>query len=153
MITYIRGDIFKTDARIIVHGCNSEGVMGSGVALQVKQRFPKTFKRYKEYCDENKQLNRSILGHIVPFVEGDLTIINAITQGAYGYDQQKYVSYDAVDLCMKQIAKDLLFNGKLVPPAIAMPKIGAGLGGGNWQVIEAIINANLSKHDVLVYEI
>ena len=52
MIKVIDGDLFTTDARIIAHSVNCRGVMGSGVALQVHQKFPHVFFQYKRFCDE-----------------------------------------------------------------------------------------------------
>ena len=74
----------------------------------------------------------------------------------------KYVSYDAIDEAMLNldyvltIYSEIPFVGnvnKFLSKDISMPKIGAGLGGGNWNVIEAIINHRLSNHNVTVWEL
>ena len=46
-------DIFKTECEVIVNTVNCIGVMGKGIALQVKTKYPEVFKRYKNICDKN----------------------------------------------------------------------------------------------------
>ena len=49
-ITFITGDLFDTKANVILHQVNCQGVMGSGIAAEVKRRFPKAYNSYKELC-------------------------------------------------------------------------------------------------------
>lgn len=74
--------------------------------------------------------------------------MNAITQYKYGRAVRRYVSYDAVDDCMHELA---VTNGITPLGPIAMPKLGAGLGGGDWTVISAIIEHRLRDMEVTVY--
>lgn len=46
MITFVKGNIFEPPAQCLVNPVNCEGVMGKGLALQFKRRFPETFKSY-----------------------------------------------------------------------------------------------------------
>lgn len=55
MITYLKGDIFSSPAQVLVNTVNTVGVMGKGVALEFKKRYPAMFKSYERVCDE-KQL-------------------------------------------------------------------------------------------------
>ena len=157
MIQYYKEDLFTTTAPIIVHGCNAKGVMGSGIAKLIKEKYPKAFEDYQKFCSCRYQ--EELIGRIIPSVQPNGTIIiNAITQMNYGTDGRKYVSYDAVDQCLDRVASDLMFKDllgryKKERTTIAMPKIGAGLGGGEWTVIEAIIAHRLRDHDVLVYHL
>ena len=146
-ITYINGDLFAAKPKIIVHGCNARGVMGSGFALQIKERFPKAFKDYKDYCGlrEPDYLLGTIKLSLQPC---GIVVVNAITQYDYGRRTDiRYVSYDAIDDCMKSIAH------MSTTDIISMPKIGAGLGGGDWGTIEAIIKNRLKEHQVHIYEL
>ena len=52
MVKIVEGDIFESDAGFIVHQVNCQGVMGSGVAKQVKDRFPLVFEEYMKWCTE-----------------------------------------------------------------------------------------------------
>jgi O-acetyl-ADP-ribose deacetylase (regulator of RNase III) len=139
MVAYIKGDLLSSKATVIVHGCNAQKKMNSGVAKAVREKWPEVYKRYME----TEYLK---LGCVQVVRVGGQYIVNAITQDQYGYDGNKYVSYDAIDSCMSKLAKLFPESSAM----IAMPKIGAGLGGGNWQVIETIINQHL-KDRALVY--
>ena len=56
MIRYVKGDMFKSPAKILVNAVNTVGVMGKGVALEFKKQYPEMFYRYKQLCEE-KQLD------------------------------------------------------------------------------------------------
>lgn len=156
MITYKKDDLFADKHQFIVHGCNAQGVMGSGFALLIKQRYPAAFEKYRSWCASRTYDTR--MGHVVPFTVDGTTILNCITQEYYGSEKDKrYVSYDAVDDCMKYINDSLVWKTALGPwikmtdVTLAMPMIGAGRGGGKWEVIEQIINHRLADHNVVVY--
>lgn len=152
-IEYVKGDLFSTNIKTIVHGCNAQGVMGSGVAKIIKERYPKAYQRYR---NEYEQFHRLQLGHVIPVPCGDRIndphnykiIVNAITQDFYGRDGSRYVSYDAVAECMSTINKFFEVYGI---DEVAMPQIGAGLGGGDWNVLSAIIESELKNVRPVVY--
>lgn len=135
----IKGDLIATaeDYDIVVHGCNTKHTMGAGFALKLKKKYPIIFE-YDEY--------NSIPGTIreVP-VKKDFIIINAYTQRYWGRDKYKNEDrYLYIRNCMKCINKD--YKGK----RIGMPMIGAGLAGGDWNIIESIIKEELKDCDVTV---
>ncbi len=144
-IEYREGDLFKTDIRHIVHGCNAQGVMGKGVAKLVRDLYPQAYEHYRNQWLRNSAL---IVGS-VQFVDcGDKTIINAITQKNFAKaynDPTRYVSYDAIAECMAAI--NLIIPGQ----QLAMPRIGAQLGGGKWEVVASIIEAELADVSPVVY--
>lgn len=143
VITYKRGNLLDTPDRVIVHGCNAHGVMGAGVALAIKHRWPTAFNVYAKMHHETGELK---LGTLIRVDCVDKEIINCITQHNYGRGA-KLVSYDAVDACMVEICS------KIENADISMPKIGAGLGGGHWPVIAEIINFRLSQKNVTVWHL
>lgn len=120
-----------------MHGCNAQAVMGSGIALEVKNRFPGAFKIYRD----KHELHGLKLGEIIPyFDDSGKIIINAITQNLFGRNGSRFVSYDAVAECCRLIKEG--FNIMLEPPkTLYFPLIGAGLGGGSWDVISEIIKS------------
>lgn len=149
MIKYVKGNLLSVSKGVIVHGCNSFGAMGAGVALAIKNMHPFAFESYAEFCANRGYVAADLLGRLNGVaVSDDLWVINAITQAHTGNDGSRYVSYDAVDDVMRSIANSLPLD-----TSINMPKIGAGLGGGDWNVIEAIINHRLKDHDVTVWVI
>lgn len=148
-IEYRKGDLFSTDVGIILHGCNSKGVMGSGVAKIVRERFPAAYEAYTLWCSKGFRL-----GQYIAVPEHGKIIINAVTQQNYGkvVDQTgpnpvRYISYDAVAEIMNSLNKE--YSGSV----IAMPTIGAALGGGDWSVISAIIESELTDVKAVVYKL
>ncbi len=138
MVTYVRGDLFETKLSYIAHGCNCSGSFGAGVAKQIAQRWPIARDAYFRSVPK--------LGDVQAVrVSDDLTIFNCGTQQGYGRQNGKqYVSYEAIQQCMRKIKQMLPENEK-----VAMPKIGAGLGGGDWAVIEDIIKEELGEQAVV----
>ena len=129
------GNLLDVTSGHIVHGCNAQGVMGSGVALAVKKKYPEAYRSYASiHADEGL-----VLGESYPYVHPDkkLVIWNAITQEGFGQPLRN-CSYDAIQTCFEGInfAVGTLDN---VDKEIHIPAIGAGLGGGNWEIIREII--------------
>ncbi|MDI1472291.1 macro domain-containing protein [Thermodesulfovibrio sp. 1176] len=54
MIKFIKGNIFESKAEALVNSVNTVGVMGKGVALQFKERFPENYRLYRKACEEGK---------------------------------------------------------------------------------------------------
>jgi O-acetyl-ADP-ribose deacetylase (regulator of RNase III) len=144
MIKYIKADLFTTPDKIIAHGCNAQGVMGSGVALLVKQKYPWAYDYYKK-CVRTSPWDdvhtEYFVGNLYPVMQDGITIANCITQNYYGRDPSvRYVSYDGVDRCMKALSMHMFENNF---HSVSMPKIGAGLGGGKWPIIASIVRVQL----------
>lgn len=118
---------------VIVHGCNCFCTMGSGFAKQIREHYPEAY----EEDQKTKRGDRSKLGTISYAVYDDLIVVNAYTQYRYGRDGKRYIDYNALRSCFKEIKR--LFFGL----HIAYPKIGAGLAGGEWSLIKAIIDKEL----------
>lgn len=132
-IEYVTGDLFKTNCPLILHGCNAQGRMGSGVAKIVRERFPEAYEQYFNVYRHGTGLH---LGHAI-FVESNGKHIgNLITQEFYGSDGKRYVSYDAINNSMEHVNHYCSEHGI---EEVALPLIGAGLGGGSWKVISSII--------------
>lgn len=141
-IEYRKGDLLNTEIRHILHGCNTRGVMGSGVAKAIRDMYPKA---YQDYNDKYNNYGLE-LGSIVVSIQDEGKVIhNAITQQDYGRDPSRvYVSYWAIANVFRQIESWHIKE-------IALPKIGAGLANGDWNVIEAIIENTLTKTKPVVY--
>lgn len=141
------GDVLKcvTANAIICHGTNCKGVMGKGIALSIKQKYPLAFEKYRQAYETSGL----ILGKITEawYPEKLLLILNLNTQYdyyRYGNDRvSRYVNYDAVRSCFKQVSE----ISKKTKLPIHYPKIGAGLGGGDWDIINNIICEELKDHE------
>lgn len=144
MIVYERGDLFTTDADIIAHGVNCRGGFGSGVAKLVATKFPKARQRYLEKF-ENEGWR---LGDVqLVKVYGERWIANMATQDGYLPRGVCHADYGAIRTCMEKL-REIACAHRLT---IAMPKIGAGLAGGDWTKIEAIINDVFKYKEVKVF--
>lgn len=146
MITYINGDIFTTDCKIIAHGCNCQGAYGAGIALTISKKYPKSKDAYvkKHHRDGWK------LGEVQFVEENDKIIANCATQNYYGNavkSKKVYADYKAIDQVFKTLYQKCI-NEDLT---IAIPLIGSGLAGGDWKTIESIINSIFIDREIKVY--
>lgn len=149
-IRYVKGDLLLTPYDYILHGCNAQGVMGSGVALAIRNKYPKAFKDYEDHF---KEVGLNLGDAICSKQDDGKVIINAITQDYYGRNGSKYVSYDAIDKVTKDINQYFRSPFPRQTGSVAMPMIGAGLGGGDWYIISAIIEKNSTNYQPVVYHL
>jgi O-acetyl-ADP-ribose deacetylase (regulator of RNase III) len=153
IIQYYNGNLLNAEQKFIAHGCNARGKMNSGVAKAIRDRWPVVFERYQEWWDESYRVLAVGQNQMVPvkdlFEPDDRVVINMITQANYGRDGNKYVSYDAIHNCFAQLNHCPTIHAG----GLAIPKIGAGLGGGDWKAIEAIINSVTPNLDITVYSL
>jgi O-acetyl-ADP-ribose deacetylase (regulator of RNase III) len=135
----VYGNLLNETKGILVHGVNCKGRMGAGIALEIKKRYPQVYQSYIAFGDKNRWRDRFLLGE-VDFVKitDQLVIANAFTQEEYGSPGTRYASYDAIDNCFSKINRYAIERN--LP--VKYPKIGAGLAGGCWDIIAAIIQAN-----------
>lgn len=145
MVYTVKGDVFSSGADIIGHGCNCKGGFGSGVALAVAKKYPKA--RY-HYLDKF-QIDGWRLGDVqfVKVCGAQQFIANCATQKAYLPRGMCHADYDAIRACMVKV-RDFAKEKNLT---IAIPKIGAGLAGGNWSIIKKILKEVFVDYDVTVF--
>ncbi|MDC9824330.1 macro domain-containing protein [Devosia sp. ZB163] len=153
-LSYRTGDLLASSLRVIGHGCNAQGLMGAGIAAAIKRAYPGAFDVYAK-AHATRRLR---VGEVVPWFGNDRVVLNCITQERYGKDPNVvYVSYEGIRSCMRWIentAREQRTAG-VGPLAtareIGLPKIGAGLARGDWERIAAIIEAEVTSLDVVVY--
>lgn len=134
---YVQGDLLSVESGIIAHGCNCQGVMGSGVAKLIKDKYPSAYRYYK-YIEQDIGLKLGSTQIVV--INNSFYVANLLTQVSYGRDDKRYVSYDAID---ESFDKLFARSGNM---QVYIPKIGAGLGGGDWEVISSIIKSQEHSH-------
>lgn len=145
----ISGDLIDLAKRgefdLIAHGCNCFTTMGAGIAKGIKAEFPEAFEADRA-TTRGDRLKLGTCSH-AELVRGEtrIVIVNAYTQYDYRGSGTKE-DYDAVRACMGSI-KDRYFGLR-----IGLPKIGAGLAGGDWLRIADIITESLPGEDVTVVE-
>jgi len=144
----LKGDLLELAASgkfdVLVHGCNCQHTMGAGIAKQVKARFPSAFQ-----ADLATPKGATKLGTIstatVSLPNHTLVVVNGYTQVHWRGAGTK-VDYQALRTVMSLVKAH--FSGR----RIGYPKIGAGLAGGDWALIEAIIKEELDGEDHTLVE-
>jgi O-acetyl-ADP-ribose deacetylase (regulator of RNase III) len=137
MIRYVDGDLLKMsdDFEVIAHVCNCFCTMGAGIAPQIKNKFPDA---YAADCatvagDESK------LGTISYSEATKPIVVNLY--GQYDYTGRRSgkmdLDYDALRKALAAMKEK--FTGKM----FGLPMIGSGLAGGDWNVIERIIEEEM----------
>lgn len=150
---------------VISHGCNCFCTMAAGIAPQMARvfgcdKFPKESSEHRGDINKLGTIDYKTLlfednKHWTPYPdEGGkwtthkIVVVNSYTQYYYGRNHtdgvDKPIDYDALTLCMRKI--NHTFKGKRV----GLPKIGAGLAGGDWERIKGIIQKELKDCDVTI---
>ncbi len=155
MITYLKGDLLESNVDYICHQVNCRGRMGSGIAKQIRERFPEVYRVYRERYEDALRVLRTpdlMLGStdIVQIPGTNQHVVNMYSQRSYGYDGKRYTSYKAFKFILEELKKDIPTDC-----TIGFPKgIGCGLGGGNWKTISTMIEEILGEsHEVYIYEL
>jgi len=125
---------------LIVHGCNCFCTMGAGIARAIRAEFPTAMEADAATARGDREKIGSYSQATVSRNNHTITIINGYTQYAYA-GKDLLVDYEAMRKLFLQLKKE--FPGK----RFGYPKIGAGLAGGDWNIISAIINRELAGED------
>lgn len=140
----INGNILDSNEDFIAHQVNCKGVMGSGVALSIRSKYPNVYEQYRNMCsayNNTKPIKNKLLGQ-TQYVwiynakeDGKARYcINMFSQDDFGRAGRVYTSTEAFKQCLLDI------NNKCSGYSIAFPwKIGCVRGGGNWEEILALI--------------
>ncbi|MGV3612250.1 MAG: type II toxin-antitoxin system antitoxin DNA ADP-ribosyl glycohydrolase DarG [Fluviicola sp.] len=147
MIEYVKGNLLQADTEAIVNTVNTVGVMGKGIALQFKERFPMNFKIYSQACKTGEIAIGKLLVVKELSLEGEITIINFPTKKEWFRKSQ----YSYVEEGLKDLIRVI---EKYHIKSIALPPLGCGNGGLNWGKVKLIIENYLGHLpiDILVYE-
>ena len=129
---------------LIIQGVNCQGVMGSGVARDIRAKWPKVYDEYYHFVNSYTGTKSQLLGSVqLVMVESDVVVANLFSQEHFGKDGRKYISYEAIHKGFTQIADMFKHeNGiSLTSLVVNYPTLGAGFGGGEWSIISQIIDS------------
>lgn len=147
MFYFKKGDLLSSDAQALVNTVNTVGVMGKGIALQFKNRFPFNFAVYRDACKKRTFTT----GQMLVVEEGDLLnrkmIINFPTKAHWkGNSTYEYVLSGLKALRETIISREI--------KSIAIPPLGCGNGGLDWQLVKAMITEELKDLpvEIIVFE-
>lgn len=148
MITFKQGDLFDSDAEAIVNAVNTVGVMGKGIALAFKERFPENYRRYAAACKGGLVQVGAMFATNPPELDSPKWIINFPTKQHWrSPSQMAWVESGLHDLRRFIVEHDL--------KSVAIPALGAGNGGLDWQKVRPLITeilADLPGVQVEVFE-
>ncbi len=140
-MTTTKGDLIQLAVNghfdVIIHGCNCFCTMGAGIARAIKEEFPEALNADAATVKGDKEKLGGYSYASVTRNSQTINVINGYTQYNY-YGENVLVDYDAVRTLFSRLKND--FPGK----RFGYPKIGAGLAGGDWNIISAIINQELA---------
>ena len=156
MVQFVKGNLLESNCDYICHQVNCQGKMNSGIAKQIREKWPIVYKNYMEKYNILNGVSGALLGDIQivglweDYYATDFhqSVINMFSQEHYGYDGRRYTSYDAFWNCLNLI-KRTIPKGK----TIGFPKkIGCDRGGANWPVILEMITEVLgTEYKVFIY--
>ena len=151
-IKYTTGDLLEEFRNCVVetmaHCTNTCGVMGSGIALQIKNEMPDVFDAYKHH----EECNGLKLGTISYAKIGKGIVVNLHAQNLYGYDGSRFVNYEAIYETLRQ-TKEVMISKNL--KTLGVPyKMACDRAGGDWRIIETMLNVIFENSgiDILVVE-
>lgn len=142
-LTFKSGDMFAEPVEALVNTVNCVGVMGKGVALEFKQRWPDNFKVYKAACDAKALVPGRILVYenLELFgADGPRFLVNFPTKSHWRSPSKLTYIENGLDALVEQIQH---FNIK----SIALPPLGCGNGGLDWALVKPLIADKLSSLD------
>jgi O-acetyl-ADP-ribose deacetylase (regulator of RNase III) len=140
MLVFVKGDMFADRYDIRVNTINCVGVMGSGIALAFKVRYPKMFCAYKNAC----QAGRIRPGRIDEWRDLTDWIINFPTKRHW----RDKSNYEDIASGLDSLREYLQRQGLV---RVALPALGCGHGGLDWQRVSAMIRERLTDLDAVVF--
>ena len=148
MIEYKKADLLQEDADAIVNTVNCVGVMGRGIALQFKNKFPENFKRYALACKKEEVQPGKMFVHQTGQLTNPKYIINFPTKRHWkGKSKIEDIDSGLEDLI--HVIK------KYHIKSIAIPPLGSGLGGLDWEIVKQKIESSLKSLDdtkIIIFE-
>ncbi|HVS15968.1 MAG TPA: macro domain-containing protein, partial [Thermoanaerobaculia bacterium] len=148
MIEYRTGDILGADAEALVNTVNCVGVMGRGIALQFRRRFPGNFEAYAAACKAKHVVPGKMFVYETDFVTNPRWIINFPTKRHWRGKSR----IGDIEAGLAALAEEI--RARAIK-SVAIPPLGSGLGGLEWMEVKPRIEAalgELSGVQVTVFE-
>ena len=140
MIRYIEGDIFKSPAQVIVNTVNTVGVMGKGIALEFKKRYPDMFQAYRDICDRRKLK----IGSLMLYYEPDHWVLLFPTKENWrNPSRMEFIEAGLAKFCRTYAEKGIT--------SVAFPKLGCGNGELNWSEVQPVMEKYLKDLPIDIY--
>lgn len=150
MITIVEGNILDAKENVIAQQVNCMGIIGSGLAKQIRNKYPEIFQYYSNFVINNGKLK--CLGEcqmVLVDNKKNKYVANLFGQYNYGRDKQP-TDYDALSsalIKLKNYCKE--FNLSISIPY----QLGCGLAGGDWDIVYGIIEEVFNDYDATIYKL
>ncbi len=148
MIHYQTGNLLESSAEALVNTVNTVGIMGKGIALQFKKEFHANARKYEEACKNGIiDIGKLLVVRDSSLATGDKVIINFPTKK----DWRKPSEYSYIESGLEDLVR-IIRDEKI--KSIAIPPLGSGNGGLDWQKVKQILEKHLSTLpiEVFIYE-
>ena len=140
MLTYIEGDLFSSPAQVLVNTVNTVGVMGKGIALEFKKRYPDMFEEYKSMCDKHNL----VIGKLMLWYAADYWILQFPTKEHWRNPSKlEYIEKGLMAFVRKYADYNI--------SSIAFPKLGCGNGELDWKDVKVLMEKYLKDLPIDVY--
>ncbi len=140
MLTYLKGNLLTSPAQVLVNTVNTVGVMGKGIALEFKNRYPEMFKLYQRECD-NKNID---VGNLLLWKDEEKWILLFPTK-------KHWRSPSKTDYIEKGLDKFVKSYEALGIESVAFPRLGCGNGGLDWNDVKPIMEYYLKQLPIHIY--
>lgn len=145
-IKYVKGDATQPQGegtKLIAHICNDIGAWGAGFVVALSNKWTLPEAKYRSVSPNALRLGAVQLVRVEP----GLLVVNMIAQHKVrSKDNPKPIRYDALRQCLTQVWG----MARSLKASVHMPRIGTGLAGGKWEIIEEIIEEELCENDIEV---
>ncbi|WP_051906425.1 MULTISPECIES: macro domain-containing protein [unclassified Sulfurospirillum] len=140
MITYVRTNLFESNAQVLVNPVNIVGVMGKGLASDFKRLYPEMFHAYQKYC-ESGHLS---IGKLQLFKTSNKWILNFPTK-------LNWRNPSKIEYIEQGLQKFVDNYERLGIQSISFPMIGCGNGGLDWDIVKEVMERYLKKLPIDIY--
>lgn len=151
-IQVIQGDLLdafdKGEVDVIGHVVNCQGVMGSGIAKSIRERYPRVHRAYKELHNETDR-SYDLLGHCQGvYLSTTRAVYNLHAQYQYG-SPTRDLDYGALGKCLYEMANELDLETTVGFPY----KMGSDRAKGDWDIVFEMIEFYFQGHDIKFYQL
>ena len=154
-ITYVDGDatcpVFTTNKAIITHIVNDVNCWGSGFVMALSNKWKEPEEGFHKASAPHNGPSMMQLGKVqIIKVEPNIYVANLVAQHMVGEDEygEAPIRYDALIVCLCKISNAIkAFGGSI---SVHMPRMGAGLARGRWEIIEPIVRIELCERGIPV---
>lgn len=146
-IIYKTGNLLDAQTDVIAHQVNCQGVMGSGVAKYIREKWSNVFEEYKKYCDDI--WSHQVFGTcLLVSIDNEQYVANLFGQSRYGKNGKRYTNYEALYKALESLVAQMVDVNK---KSVAFPyKMSSDRGGADWNVVLAMIESIFKDTDITI---